>query len=117
MKQVTVDRKTRRKMRVSSNIKGTESRPRISVFRSSKYIYAQAIDDVKRVTICSFSSKDIETKEKVNKAEAAKKVGVELAALLKAKKIEKGVFDRGAYTYLGRVAKLAEGLREGGLII
>jgi large subunit ribosomal protein L18 len=115
MKQITVDRKLRRKMRVSSNIHGTAIMPRISVFRSSKYIYAQVIDDDKRVTICSFSSKNITTKAK--KSDIAKQVGIGLAALLKEKKIEKGIFDRGAYTYLGRVKQLAEGLREGGLKI
>jgi len=115
MKQITVDRKLRRKMRVSKNIHGTASVPRISVFRSSKYIYAQVIDDDKRVTICSFSSKNI--KEKAKKSEIAKQVGMGLAALLKEQKIERGVFDRGIYTYLGRVKQLAEGLREGGLKI
>ena len=58
MKHVNVDRKLRRKMRVSRNIHGTSSAPRISIFRSSKYIYAQAIDDENRVTLCSCSSKN-----------------------------------------------------------
>ena len=64
MKHVNVDRKLRRKMRVSRNIHGTSSAPRISVFRSSKYIYAQAIDDVNRVTLCSCSSKKDHTEGK-----------------------------------------------------
>ena len=117
MKHVNVDRKLRRKMRVSRNIHGTSSAPRISVFRSSKFIYAQAIDDVNRVTLCSCSSKKITPKEKMNKSKTARQVGVELAGLLKEKKILKGLFDRGAYTYLGRVKRVAEGLREGGLQI
>ena len=98
-------------------IRGTALRPRISVNRSSKYIYAQAIDDVSRTTICSFSSSQLKKGEKVTKLQASKLVGVQLAALLKEKKIEKAVYDRGMFTYLGRVKSLAEGLREGGLII
>lgn len=117
MKHITIDRKLRRKLRVSRNIHGTASIPRISIFRSSKYIYAQAIDDDNRITLCSYSSKKITPKEKMNKSKTARQVGVGLAALLKEKKILKGLFDRGAYTYLGRVKQVAEGLREGGLQI
>jgi len=104
-------------MRVSRNIRGTSDTPRISVFRSSKYIYAQAIDDINRVTLCSCSSKKITSQEKMNKSKIARQVGVKLAGILKGKKIIKGLFDRGAYTYLGRVKQVAEGLREGGLNI
>lgn len=100
-------------------VRGTNERPRISVSRSNKYIYAQAIDDVKRVTIVSSSSK---TLKKVNdlatkKTEDAKKVGIALAKLMIEKQIKKAVFDRGEYAYNGRVKALAEGLREAGLII
>ncbi len=115
MKKISIDRKLRRKLRVSKKIFGTAERPRISIYRSSKYIYAQAIDDVKRITVCAASSKDI--KEKMKKSEQAKKVGELLATKLSEKKIQAGVFDRGAYTYLGRVQQLAEGLREKGLKI
>jgi large subunit ribosomal protein L18 len=71
MKKISIDRKLRRKLRVSKKIFGTAERPRISIYRSSKYIYAQAIDDVKRITVCAASSKDI--KEKMKKSEQAKK--------------------------------------------
>lgn len=117
MKTITTDRKLRRKKRVSSKIRGTGETPRISVYRSSKFIYAQAIDDVARVTLCSFSAKKLDGKTKLKKSEAAKQVGIGLAGLLKEKKIAKAVFDRGIYLYLGRVKQVAEGLREGGIQI
>lgn len=110
----------RRRRRVSANIIGTKERPRISVFRSNKYIYAQAIDDADRITVAAFSSFQLQKKQslaKLKKSEAAKQVGIELAKLLKGKKILSGVLDRNIYTYLGRVKALTEGLREGGLII
>ena len=99
------------------NIRGTEERPRIAVHRSSKYIYAQAIDDVKRVTLCSFSSQQLKAEKKMSKSEQAKQIGIQFAALLKEKNIKQAVFDRGMFTYLGRVKALAEGLRDGGLEI
>lgn len=113
MKKVTTDRKIRRKRRISSNIHGTADMPRVVVFRSNKYIYAQAIDDVKRVTLASASSKGLTGK----KSEQAKATGVKLAEALKGNKIEKAVYDRSSYTYLGRVKALCDGLREGGIKI
>ncbi len=120
MKKVTIERKLRRKRRVSNNIIGSADRPRISIFRSNRYTYAQAIDDGKRTTVATFSTLHLlkmKDYKKGKKAEDAKKIGVELAKILKAKKIHRGVFDRGVYTYLGRVAQVAQGLREGGIEI
>lgn len=120
MKNITFNRTTRRKRRVSPNIRGTEERPRVVVFRSNKYIYAQVIDDLNRKTLVSFSSVQNnkgEKKESVKKTDDAKQIGLELAKLMKEKKITKAVFDRSAYSYNGRVKALAEGLREGGLEI
>ncbi len=120
MKQITFNRKIRRKKRISSNINGTNVKPRISVYRSNRYIYAQAIDDTFRSTIVSVTSlllKKDKAYVKAKKTDEAKQVGLTLAKVLKEKKIETGVFDRGAYTYNGRVKALAEGLREGGLKI
>ncbi len=115
MKQyITTSRIERRKRRVSANIHGSAVCPRISVFRSSKYIYAQAIDDAKRVTLCAAGSRKT---EKSKKQEQAFTTGKELGLQLKEKNITKAVFDRGSYTYLGRVQKLAEGLRESGIQI
>lgn len=120
MNKVNVDRKLRRKRRVSANIKGTKERPRISVFRSNQYIYAQAIDDVERKTLFISSNFDLKkgtAYKKGKKSEDSKKIGIELAKKLIENKIKAGVFDRGSYAYNGRVKALAEGLREGGLKI
>lgn len=115
----TFAKKFRKKRRVSSGIKGTKERPRISVFRSNKYIYGQAVDDQQQRTIVSFSSLILRKKQKIrkNKIEEAKLTGFELAKLLKEKGIKKAIFDRGIYRYHGRVKALAEGLREGGIEI
>lgn len=120
MKNITFGRVARRRTRISSNILGTKECPRISVFRSNRYIYAQAIDDVSRSTVASSSSLGLlkkDEKKGLKKTEIAKQIGIDLAKKLKEKKIEKGIFDRNIYTYLGRVKALAEGLREGGLEI
>lgn len=120
MKNINVDRKYRRKKRISGNIFGTKERPRISVFASNKYTYAQVIDDENKKTIIAFSSlifsksKDYKKDKKVNEA---KKTGLELAKLISKKAIKKALFDRGRYSYAGRVKALAEGLREGGIKI
>lgn len=121
MKTVNDNRIIRRKKRISSNIVGTAKRPRITVFRSNRYIYAQAVDDSKKTTVAAGSSLTNKTlkgeKTKTKKTVEAKNVGLELAKLLKAKHIAAAVFDRGRFAYAGRVAKVAEGLREGGIKI
>jgi large subunit ribosomal protein L18 len=90
--------------------------PRISVFRSSTHIYAQLIDDAQHKTVASCST--VEFKElKGSKKEQAQAVGKELAARARKAGIEKAIFDRGSFLFHGRVAALAEGLREGGLQI
>lgn len=120
MGNIEFDRNIRRKRRISRNIKGTKEKPRISVNRSNRYIYAQAIDDAARTTIVSVSSlllKKNKAYVKGKKTDEAKQIGLLLAKALKEKKIETGVFDRGMYGYKGRVKAVAEGLREGGLKI
>jgi len=119
MKLIKRERKIRRKKKISLNIIGTKEKPRISIFRSNKYIYAQAIDDEERKTLVSYCSLNLEKKEnnKIKKIEQAKQIGIELAKKMNMKKIKKAVFDRGCYAYHGRVAALAEGLREEGIII
>ncbi len=112
-----LERKLRRKRRVSSNIRGTDSRPRVSVFRSNQHIYAQVIDDVAAKTLVSFDATKIEGRKKKTKTEEAKEVGLELAKKLKENKITVVVFDRGSFAYKGRVKALAEGLREGGITV
>lgn len=106
--------KIRRKIRVRSKIRGTEKRPRLSVFRSNRFIYAQLINDTAGKTIVGVSEKHL--KEKLaGKSTRAKAVGILLAKKAFDKKIKKAVFDRGSYSYHGRISKIAEGAREGGL--
>jgi large subunit ribosomal protein L18 len=112
---VTQDRIIRRKKRVSLNMRGTKECPRVNVFRSSKYVYAQAIDDEARETIAGASSIKIKKSDTMTKGKQAKEVGIALAKLLLEKKVKKAIFDRGRYTYNGRIKALAEGLREGGI--
>ncbi|MGK3969409.1 50S ribosomal protein L18 [Sorangium sp. So ce118] len=108
----------RRKLRIRKKVEGTPERPRLSVFRSSKHIYAQVIDDVSGKTLAHAStlSKDLKgSLEEDNKVEAAKKVGALIARICKEKQIEKVVFDRNGYLYHGRVSALAQAAREAGL--
>ena len=106
--------RVRKHARVRAKVSGTASCPRLCVFRSNKHIEAQIIDDVKRVTLCAYSSVAIKLENGSN-VEAAKKVGADIAAKAKAAKIKEVVFDRGGYVYHGRVAALADAAREGGL--
>lgn len=105
----------RRHTRVRGKISGTAEMPRLNVFRSSKHIYAQIIDDVAGVTLVSASSMDKGFEANGGNAEGAKAVGVAIAKKALEKNITTVVFDRGGYVYHGRVAALADGAREGGL--
>jgi large subunit ribosomal protein L18 len=108
----------RRKLRIRHKITGTPERPRLSVFRSLKHIYAQVVDDVAGKTLAHMSTLDKNVKPQTddkNKSDAAKLVGKTIAEVLKAKGITKVVFDRNGYLYHGRIKSLAEGAREGGL--
>ena len=96
--------------------KKASGRPRLSVFRSERNIYAQIIDDVKGVTLCSASSLEKNSRlEKGSNVEAAEKIGKLIAERAKEKGISKVVFDRGGYKYHGRVKALADGARMNGL--
>ena len=108
------ERRERLRMRIRKTVEGTESRPRLAVFRSNKEIYAQIIDDVngKTITAASSRDKDIDA-SKVNKV--AKLVGKAIAEKAVKAGVETIAFDRGGYLYHGRVKSLAEGAREGGL--
>jgi large subunit ribosomal protein L18 len=108
----------RRKLRIRHKVSGTAERPRMTVFRSLKHIYAQVIDDVAGKTIahCSTLSKDVKgPADEAKKSDAAVMVGKAIAAQLKSKGVTKIVFDRNGYLYHGRIKALAEGAREGGL--
>lgn len=106
-----------RRVNILSN-PNREVRPRLSVFRSGKQIYAQVIDDIKGVTLVSASTLDKDLREKLksgSNAAAATEVGKLIATRAKEAGVEKIVFDRGRFVYHGRVKALADGAREGGL--
>lgn len=107
-------RQTIRK-RIRKKIKGTADKPRLSVHRSNKDIYCQAIDDVNGVTLFAASSRDNGIEQTGTKTEIAKRVGQALASKAEEKGVSTALFDRGGYLYHGRVKALAEGAREGGL--
>ncbi|TVQ95688.1 MAG: 50S ribosomal protein L18 [Desulfovibrionales bacterium] len=117
MKYTKAQARMRRKHRIRKKISGSALRPRLVVFRSNAYIYAQLIDDEAGHTIASSSSlllaKDAEFK-KYN-CETAVQVGKDLAGKAKEKNIHQAVFDRGGYIYHGKIKALADGAREGGL--
>ena len=110
------ERRNRIRRRIRKVSFGTPERPRLSVFRSNKEIYAQVIDDNKGVTLAAASSRDKElSKAKGTKMEIATQVGKAIADKAKKAGIETVAFDRGGNLYHGRVKSLAEGAREGGL--
>jgi large subunit ribosomal protein L18 len=110
------ERRQRIKNRIRKIVSGTETKPRLSVFRSNKEIYAQIIDDVSGNTICAASSRDKDiSNTKGSKTEVAALVGKTLAERALKAGVEKISFDRGGYLYHGRVKSLADGAREAGL--
>ncbi|MFA5086533.1 MAG: 50S ribosomal protein L18 [Candidatus Paceibacterota bacterium] len=102
-----------RHKRVRAKVAGEGSKPRLCVFRSNQFIYAQLVDDATGKTILAVNDSELKGKDK--KADSAKKLGKTLAEKALEKKISEVVFDRGGYKYHGRVKALAEGVREGGL--
>lgn len=110
-----IARRNRIRRRIRSSMFGNAERPRLSVYRSNKEIYAQIIDDLAGVTLASCSSLHLVKDEGETKTDLAKKVGIELAKQAIDNNITTVVFDRGGYLYHGRVKALAEGAREGGL--
>lgn len=115
------DRRTarlRRKRSIRKRLSGATDRPRLSVFRSARHIYAQVIDDTIGKTLIGVSTLTKELRDQVQglkKREAAEKVGLEVAKRCMALQIEQVVFDRSGYRYHGRVSALADGARKGGL--
>lgn len=110
-----LDGRARRKRRIRKKISGTPERPRLSVFRSAKHIYAQVIDDTTGRTLASSSSKTKGFTVEGSKVDVAKAVGSSVAEACKTAGISQVVFDRNGYIYHGRVKALADGAREGGL--
>jgi large subunit ribosomal protein L18 len=108
-------RRQRIQYRIRKIVSGTASRPRLSVFRSNKEIYAQLIDDVSGVTLATASSREKGVDSKGTKVDIATAVGKLIAEKASAKSIDTVTFDRGGYLYHGRVKSLAEGARAAGL--
>jgi len=113
------ERRDKAHLRVRKRVEGSAERPRLSVYKSLRYIYAQVIDDERGVTLAAANSSDPAIREALGGStaskEAAKRVGELVAERAKEKGIEKVVFDRGGYVYHGRVQVLAEAAREKGL--
>ena len=108
----------KRHLRIRKNVTGTAERPRLNIFRSSKHIYAQLIDDVEGITIAQASTLDPQLKETVENGgnvTAARQVGELVAKRAVEKNIKRVVFDRGGYLYHGRIQALADAAREAGL--
>ena len=117
------ERRERAHQRVRTRVRGTSERPRLSVYKSLRFIYAQVIDDERGVTLAQANSADPDIRQRLTGAssnsgsnkDAAKLVGEAVAERAKAKGIEKVVFDRGGYIYHGNVKTLADAAREKGL--
>ena len=112
------DRRNRIKHRIRKRLRGTAEQPRLSVFRSSKHIYAQLIDDLSGVTLATASTRAPDLRGSVTyggNIKAAVEVGKKLAEVAKEKGISQAAFDRGHYRYHGRIKALADAAREGGL--
>lgn len=108
------ERRTRIKAGIRKKLSGTSDRPRLSVFRSNKGIYAQIIDDLKGVTLAAASTTELGDKTTLN-IESSKSVGKKLAEKAAAAGVQTIVFDRNGYLYHGNIKAFAEGAREGGL--
>lgn len=106
------EQRTRRHNRIRAKISGTSLRPRLAIFKSNSYIYAQLIDDTKGSTLAAVSDMGLKGKTKTERAKIA---GEALAKAAKEKGLAAVVFDRGGFIYTGRVRAFAEGAREGGL--
>lgn len=111
--QNKAQKKLRAKRRIRSKISGTQARPRLAIFRSNAYIYAQLINDDTATTIASATN--LKSSDKMTKVEAAKMVGAEIAKKGIAAGVSDVVFDRGGFAYKGRVQALADAAREAGL--
>ncbi len=114
MTDAKIEARSRRRRRIRGKVTGTAGRPRLSVFRSNREIYAQVIDDTTGATLVAARSAEVDAKG-LDKTAVARKVGELVGKRAKDKNIETVVFDRSGYLYHGRVKALAEGAREGGL--
>jgi len=109
--KIKTEKRERRHKRIRAKVAGTADMPRLSVYKSNQYVYAQLLDDDKGITLAYEAS----NKKDGTKLEGAKKVGTRIAEKAKTLKIQKVVFDRGGFIYTGKVKALADAAREGGL--
>ena len=109
-------RRNKRKRGIRAKISGTREKPRLTVYKSNLYIYAQAIDDQSGTTIVAVSNKEEKLSNIKSNIEGAGKLGEEMGKRLKEKNIEKILFDRNGYIFHGRVKALADGIRKAGLV-
>jgi large subunit ribosomal protein L18 len=118
MAKTKLETRDRRKAHIRKKVNGTAERPRLSVFRSSKHMYAQIVDDHAHQTLAAVSTLDEKVAESLkglNKTDRAKKIGAAIAERCKLKGIDKVVFDRNGFIYHGRIMALADAAREAGL--
>ena len=118
MPKTKVEHREKRKASIRKRISGSAERPRLTVFRSAKHMYAQIIDDSTKQTLASTSTLAADVREGLGglkKKDRAKKIGMTIAKLAIAKGISQVVFDRNGFIYHGRISALADGAREGGL--
>lgn len=110
--KVKKEKRSRRHVRIRSTVKGSKDRPRLSVFKSNKFVHVQLINDDDSVTIVGLVSKGTKAKTSL---ERSREAGRQIALEAKKKGVDKAVFDRGGFSYRGHVKEVAEGAREGGL--
>jgi large subunit ribosomal protein L18 len=115
MRGSRTDARRRRHTRVRKTVRGTATRPRLAVFRSNRYIYAQVIDDERGFTLVSASSREKDLAGRALSLETAEEVGRLIATRAAAAGVEAVVFDRGGFAFHGRVKALADGARQAGL--
>lgn len=108
-------RRIKKHKSIRSKVLGTSQRPRLVVFRSNRHTYAHLVDDLEGKTISGSSDLSLKDKLKMTKSERAYEIGKSIAQIAKKKGIKRAVFDRSGYLYHGRIKRLAEGAREGGL--
>ncbi|MSR71415.1 MAG: 50S ribosomal protein L18 [Candidatus Taylorbacteria bacterium] len=113
MSSIKKEKREKRHRKIRSRVSGTKNVPRLSVYKSNKFVFAQLIDDDAQKTLAALSSKDVKTGKTM--VEKAKETGKEIAKKASVLKIEKVVFDRGGFKYIGKIKAIADGAREGGL--
>ena len=109
------DLRRRRHVRIRARVVGSAERPRLAVFRSNRYIYAQIIDDEKGITLAAATTRGAKSKKGMTMMEQAVSVGVKIAKAAHAQGVERVIFDRGGFAYAGTIATLAEAARKEGL--